>query len=218
MKLSEHSIDKILQVIPATGLMFLFATPLLPGEFFSDIPNLHWTSSSNNLVFSLGADSGPSRSQIGTPTVADSAIVEPPSDIRKRGPVDPLKPRLIVLLEASAPNDSQGEVEILDLLENRDQCKTIYGDHNVTPLMLAAGNSSLIVLLKLMECGGEINRTNTFGSTALMYAASAGRTENVKALLGKGADRTVIDSSGDTALTMATQQLHTDIVEMLRKK
>ena len=218
MKLSEHSIDKILQVIPAAGLMFLFATALLPDEFFSDIPNPHWISGTNNLLYSLLANSGPSRSQISTPTVVDSAIVEPPSDIRGRGPVDPLKPRLIVLLEGSTPNDSQGEVEILDLLENRVQCKTIYGEQNVTPLMLAAGNSSLIVLLKLMHCGAEINRANTFGSTALMYAASAGRTENVKALLGKGADRAVIDSSGDTALTMATQQLHTDIVELLRKK
>lgn len=220
MKLSEKSIDHILQAIPAIGLVLLLASSLLPDRLFSDRPRTSSLVHTNRLLYQILVDSRLS-SDATVPVDAASAAVAAAAQAASTAvavQVDPLKPRLFELLEAATPGESQGEAEVLDLLDDSDQCKFIYGQQKVTPLMLAAGNSNVIVVLKLLQCGAEVNRTNGYGSTALMYAASAGRTENVKALLDKGADRNIIDAKGESALAMATQQLHIDIVEILRKK
>ena len=50
-----------------------------------------------------------------------------------------------------------------------------------------------------------------------MYAARAGLVEKVKVLLENGADPTLKNMTGDTALTLAKKTKHTDIVQLLNR-
>lgn len=57
-------------------------------------------------------------------------------------------------------------------------------------------------------------RTKT-GDTALIAAASWGQTEVVKRLLDAGADKSVRNEKGKTALDIAREKRHTQIVALL---
>lgn len=61
----------------------------------------------------------------------------------------------------------------------------------------------------------KINATDNFGWTALMCAAQAGSKEVVELLLMNGADYTVIDKSGNNALSLAAMRKHSDIVSAI---
>lgn len=65
----------------------------------------------------------------------------------------------------------------------------------------------------LIEQGVEIDNQNDNGATALIYTASAGKTEMVKALLDAGADATLMTLDDFTALEVAANK---EIFKMLR--
>ncbi len=95
----------------------------------------------------------------------------------------------------------------LELLEGGLDSDGISNNYNVTPLMLAAGNSSIEVLrIILTRNQNHLNLQSTQGASALMYAASSGKAENVRALLNAGANKSLRDKSGATAEEMARQQ------------
>jgi ankyrin repeat protein len=90
-------------------------------------------------------------------------------------------------------------------------------DYGVTPVMLAAGNADVAVLRAALERGtANINARNTSGSTALHYAVSAGRVDNVKLLLVRGSDPTIANKDGDTPLRQAQAQRFEEIVTILQ--
>lgn len=60
-----------------------------------------------------------------------------------------------------------------------------------------------------------INYQDQWGFTALMAAASGGRTEAVQILLGCGADTDLTDNNGVTAMMCAVQRGHIDVVDLL---
>ncbi|MEC9384424.1 MAG: ankyrin repeat domain-containing protein, partial [SAR324 cluster bacterium] len=64
--------------------------------------------------------------------------------------------------------------------------------------------------------GGYINCKRNSGSTALMESAAEGRTDTVKLLLDAKADPLLLDLLARSALIIAEQQGHLDIVEMLK--
>ena len=68
----------------------------------------------------------------------------------------------------------------------------------------------------LIEGGAKVNWQSKSGSTALMEAASEGRTDTVKLLLEADADPFLSDLLERTALVIAEQQGHNDIVELLK--
>jgi ankyrin repeat protein len=53
------------------------------------------------------------------------------------------------------------------------------------------------------------------GFTALMTAAAEGQLEVVRLLLERGADPTLVDTDGDTALSFARQNGHTMVAQLL---
>jgi ankyrin repeat protein len=84
----------------------------------------------------------------------------------------------------------------------------IYAKNNLqqTTLMAAAQwNQDLSVVAMLLDAGVDINATDFFGSTALMYAVIRPRInlEIVLLLLNSGTDVNIRSKTGRTAMTMA---------------
>jgi ankyrin repeat protein len=90
----------------------------------------------------------------------------------------------------------------------------------MTPLMSAAAEPTSFRLQNLLKTGKDVNARDENGWTALHYALSLGKTQNVVALLGNvnvGADPNVTDGRGIRALSSAIMVGSYDILESLLK-
>jgi ankyrin repeat protein len=85
-----------------------------------------------------------------------------------------------------------------------------------TPLMYAAIEDTAL-FRAVFDGGGKetVNKTSKDKSTALMFAAAAGKTDNVKILLDAGADVKAKTSTDITALVLAADGGNTALVAML---
>ncbi|MFO7684518.1 MAG: ankyrin repeat domain-containing protein [Desulfobacterales bacterium] len=79
-------------------------------------------------------------------------------------------------------------------------------EKRATPLLVAAANSDLDVVVQLIAAEADLNCTDRSGDTALHHAAYKGSAAIVQALVKAGADRAVIDKYGDTAFHIAKRQ------------
>lgn len=68
----------------------------------------------------------------------------------------------------------------------------------------------------LIDAGADVNARNEDGITPLMNAAWFGCRESVKELLRLGADASLRDSKGRSALDLAVDRGHTEIRELLK--
>jgi ankyrin repeat protein len=88
-----------------------------------------------------------------------------------------------------------------------------------TALMYASSGPFSETVGLLLERGAEVNAQGTLeGFTPLMTAAAEGLADVVRVLLGAGADRNIKDVDGDTALTFARQNGHTEVVALLESE
>ena len=86
-----------------------------------------------------------------------------------------------------------------------------------TPLMRAAAVGHVGVVHELLEEGRlDVNERGPRDSTALMFAAGGGHTDVVRALIKEGADVEAQEEGGWTALQLAEEDGHYDIVTLLR--
>ncbi len=85
----------------------------------------------------------------------------------------------------------------------------------VTPLLLAAGSGHVNTVRALLAAGADANATAS-GVTALRIAAAMGNALMVKDLIAAGARINDRDSQGRTALTLARQGKHSDVVKILQ--
>ena len=72
-----------------------------------------------------------------------------------------------------------------------------------TPLMLAAERGCLPIVRLLISLGTNINATNEFRQTALLYAVRENQLSTVNLLLKSGADPNVVMVDGDFVLREA---------------
>jgi ankyrin repeat protein len=85
-----------------------------------------------------------------------------------------------------------------------------------TALMYAASGPFVEILGLLLERGADVNVQGTLeGFTPLMTAAAEGLVDVVRILLAAGADRDIKDEDGDTALSFARQNGHSDVAALL---
>jgi ankyrin repeat protein len=86
-------------------------------------------------------------------------------------------------------------------------------------LMYAASGPFPEAVGLLLERGAEVNVQGTLeGFTPLMTAAAEGLADVVRILLAAGANPDIKDEDGDTALTFAKQNGHTEVVALLEPK
>lgn len=83
-------------------------------------------------------------------------------------------------------------------------------------LMQAVVNDELEISKYLIENGADINQTDGFKMTNLMWAANNQNVELIKLLLKKGADKNAKDSNGITALKAAQEVKNAEIIELLK--
>ena len=67
----------------------------------------------------------------------------------------------------------------------------------------------------LLDGGADVNETNRYGQTALIYAAYKGKVDMVEALISAGAEVNVLSDKGETPLLVAVQEDHGDVAGVL---
>lgn len=81
----------------------------------------------------------------------------------------------------------------------------------------AAGSGCSDCLLALIRHGTNVNAALENNLTLLMWAAAYGGDASVRLLLAEGADRSLKDGRGKTALDMAREGNHAGVVSLLQK-
>ncbi len=85
-------------------------------------------------------------------------------------------------------------------------------------LLEAAREGHADTVQVLLAKGAEVNMKNECcGDTALLWAAGKGQTKIVKILLDAGADVNMKNNGGHTALMMATEHDHNEVIELLKR-
>lgn len=82
--------------------------------------------------------------------------------------------------------------------------------------MIAASRGDTAEARRLVEAGEEINAADSFGNTALLYAARGGHAEAVELLLQNGADVRIKNQLGQGCLESAKTRGHEKILTILR--
>ncbi len=67
-----------------------------------------------------------------------------------------------------------------------------------------------------MEAGADVNIQNGMGGTALSFAAMFNKVGLVKLLLENGAEKSLKDNQGITALQQAERQGFQEIIDLLK--
>lgn len=97
---------------------------------------------------------------------------------------------------------------------------TIAGQYGWTPLMIAAADGHEAAVRVLLAMGGDPNRKNDLGRTALMFPSSYGFIGVARALLDAGADVNVVptDDTRWTALMAAACAGRADVTQLLLER
>ena len=110
------------------------------------------------------------------------------------------------------------EAAVTDLLEasvNPDV--EVSGHRHETPLMEAARDGYPAIALRLVRAGARIDHVDSGRETALFWAVRAGETDYARALLDAGADPAWRDLAGQTALDVARDAKHADLIALLEQ-
>jgi ankyrin repeat protein len=115
--------------------------------------------------------------------------------------------------------DTWDRQKIIKLLHNAGadlEAKTY--DKGLTPLQLAAMRGKPLCAKALIDCGADVSAVEGNSATALHGAAYYGYEEIAKALLEAGADPLFPDKHGNTPLSLARDEGHMKVYELLQSK
>jgi ankyrin repeat protein len=132
-----------------------------------------------------------------------------------------------ILVAAGAPVDGHPEDYYRPLYtavrDNLPECMSkllsLGADPNIiagegSPFLLAASHGDPTKLKILLDAGADVNLAQD-GVTALMRACEHNLVGNVELLLEKGANAHIVDSRGRTAMEIASEKGHDDLVMLL---
>lgn len=90
-------------------------------------------------------------------------------------------------------------------------------DENMPPIIVAAMDDNQTEINTLLRHGANINDQDSFGLTALHWAASLNNTNMVKFLLRKGIDTSIQSDNGFTAEQYARALKNNTIADIIKK-
>jgi hypothetical protein len=134
------------------------------------------------------------------------------------------------LLVKPVPSEREATLEIIRLLLGAGADPN-HASYSRTPLSLAVHNEDIEVTTVLLdggakpagECWSPLSKLPkpkgglAFFCNAIHTAAEKGRTDIVRLLVDRGADRSVVNHEGKTALEIARERGHDEIVKVLEK-
>lgn len=91
------------------------------------------------------------------------------------------------------------------------------GKKGLSALMVACATGNLDIVKLLLDKDAPVNETSTEGATPLMLAAANGKADVARELIARKADVNLVAGEGEvTALTLAREKGHAEIVRMLK--
>ena len=108
-----------------------------------------------------------------------------------------------------------GNVAIASNLDNNPVTKVYVANETLSPLCNAVVQGDLETVKKMVEFGSDVNEKSN-GMTPLMIAARYNRVEIVELLLKNGANISLKDSNGKTALQHAERSNAKETVAILK--
>jgi len=120
--------------------------------------------------------------------------------------------------EAVSESVTFGHPDVVQALVDAGANTRLTESSGINLLHWATITNRAAVIPVLARAGVPINATDDFGYTPLMYAATIdqGDAETLKALLAAGADRSIRNDEGRTALEQARRFKHSDLVDTLK--
>ena len=111
-----------------------------------------------------------------------------------------------------------GHPDVVQALVNAGADVTLTERSGINLLHWATITNRATVIPVLVKAGVPLDAVDDFGYTPLMYAATVdeGDTEALKALIAAGADRSIRNDQGRTALEQARRLKHAALVDALR--
>ncbi|MBI3476637.1 MAG: ankyrin repeat domain-containing protein [Acidobacteria bacterium] len=116
------------------------------------------------------------------------------------------------LQEGANPNQNSRDLSLLQRARNADVVRVlIAGGADVNwkssygTALLSAASGDLDAVTALISAGAHVNETNSEGETALMKAASEAEPDICRLLLTSGANPSLLDQSGHSALDHARE-------------
>ncbi|KAF6808991.1 hypothetical protein CPLU01_15581 [Colletotrichum plurivorum] len=109
-----------------------------------------------------------------------------------------------------------GDVRAIEQLIEKGVKPDVKNIRSVTPLWIAASSGRDDVVKLLAERRDvDVNSRSVEGRSPIFWPASRGDEPMVVTLMEAGADPTIRDCNGNTAINMARQNCHEEIAEML---
>jgi ankyrin repeat protein len=88
--------------------------------------------------------------------------------------------------------------------------------NNITELMLAASRGDAAEARRLLDSGSNVDATDIFGNTALIYASLAGHADMIELLLLRSADSKLKNKQGQDCVEVAKSRGHAQALSILR--
>ncbi|WP_340105477.1 ankyrin repeat domain-containing protein [Rhodohalobacter sp. 8-1] len=111
-----------------------------------------------------------------------------------------------------------GHNKVVDLLIENGAEVNLENDEGRTSLIFAASGHFPETVRLLIKNGAELNVQDSVEEwSALMYAAAEGNNDVVELLLANGADPSLEDKDGETSADFASNNGHTDTVNLLKE-
>lgn len=112
--------------------------------------------------------------------------------------------------------NEQPDIAII-LINKGASLENISSEGDSALLIATTTNAIKVMKLVLKMNAALINQVNKHGTTPILEAARFGSTETIMILLNAGANKTIKNSAGMTALEVATKAQNSDAIKLLQK-